>query len=59
MTKYIKEKQMDKDTILEVSFAIQNGKIVVLKTDTVYGIGTNAFDEKACQQIYEIKKKTS
>ena len=32
-----------------------NGKIVVFKTDTVYGMGTNAYLETACKRIYEIK----
>lgn len=55
MTKYIKEKEIDDITISEIANAIRKGKIVVFKTDTVYGIGTNAFDENACKRIYEIK----
>jgi len=55
MTNYIKEEEIDANTILEISNAIKNGKIVVFKTDTVYGIGTNAFDEKAVKRIYEVK----
>lgn len=55
MTNYIKEKELDTNTIVEISTAIKRGKIVVFKTDTVYGMGTNAFDEKACKKIYEIK----
>lgn len=59
MTKYIKEKEIDNITISEIANAIKNGKIVVFKTDTVYGIGTNAFDEAACKRIYEIKGRPS
>lgn len=55
MTKYIKETEIDDDTIVQISNAIKRGKIVVFKTDTVYGIGTNVFDEDACKRIYEIK----
>lgn len=55
MTKYVKEKEIDDITISEIANAIKKGKIVVFKTDTVYGIGTNAFDEEACKRIYEIK----
>lgn len=55
MTKYIKEEQLNDNTIFEISNAIKQGKTVVFKTDTVYGIGTNAFDENACKRIYEIK----
>lgn len=59
MTKYIKEKDINKDTIIEISNAMRQGKIVVFKTDTVYGIGTNAFNEEACKKIYEIKRRPS
>lgn len=55
MTKYIKEENIDNDTISEISKAIKKGKIIVFKTDTVYGLGTNAFDKEACKRIYEIK----
>lgn len=55
MAKYIKEEEIHDHTILEISNAIKKGKIIVFKTDTVYGIGTNALDKKACQKIYEIK----
>lgn len=57
MTKYIKENEIDDDTISEISNAIKKGKIVVFKTDTVYGIGTNAFDKDACKKIYKIKAR--
>lgn len=59
MTKYIKEKDLNKDTLLEVANAIKKGKSVVFKTDTVYGIGTDAYNEEACKKIYEIKGRPS
>ncbi len=55
MTKYIKEIEIDDNTIVQISSDIKRGKIAVFKTDTVYGIGTNVFDEDACKRIYEIK----
>lgn len=55
MTKYIKEKDINTNNIFEISNAIKKGKIVVFKTDTVYGIGTNVFDKDACKKIYKIK----
>lgn len=55
MTKYIKEKEIDDHMMLEIAEAIKKGKIVIFKTDTVYGIGTNAFLEEPCKKIYEIK----
>ncbi len=55
MTKYLKEKEIDNSAILEISNALKEGKLVVFPTDTVYGIGTNAYDNKACERIYEVK----
>lgn len=57
MTKYLKEKEIDNSAILEISNALKEGKLVVFPTDTVYGIGTNAYDNKACERIYEVKER--
>ncbi|MDE1857081.1 MAG: threonylcarbamoyl-AMP synthase [Candidatus Micrarchaeota archaeon] len=38
-----------------VAKTIKDGKIVVLPTETVYGIGANAFDANACRRIFRIK----
>ena len=40
-----------------VAKEIKNGKIAIFPTETVYGIGTNAFDNKACKKIYDIKDR--
>ena len=55
MTQYIKEKKLYNDTIFKIASDMKKGKIVVFKTDTVYGIGTNVFNEEACKSIYKIK----
>lgn len=55
MTKYLKKEEIDDGAIFEVANALKEGKIVVFPTDTVYGIGTNAYDKEACKKIYEIK----
>ena len=34
---------------------IRNGRIVAFPTETVWGLGANAFDHIACQKIYQIK----
>lgn len=55
-TKYIDlTTEYDHSIITELGRELKNGKIVVFKTDTVYGIGTNAFNEDSCKRIYEIK----
>jgi len=55
MTKYFKKEELDNNAILNISNALKEGKLVVFPTDTVYGIGTNAYDEDACERIYEVK----
>ena len=36
---------------------IKQGGIVIFPTETVYGIGVNAFDENAVKKIYDIKRR--
>ena len=36
---------------------LRNGGIVIFPTETVYGIGTNAYCEKSVEKIYEIKER--
>lgn len=37
---------------------VQKGGIVAFPTDTVYGIGTTAFDEKAVSQMFAVKDRS-
>ncbi len=41
----------------KIAQEMKNGKIVIFPTETVYGIGTNAFDERACEKIFKIKER--
>lgn len=36
---------------------VRNGKVVIYPTETCYGLGTNALNEKAVKRVYEIKKE--
>ncbi len=36
---------------------LKNNEVIIFPTDTVYGIGCNAFDKEAQKRIYEIKKR--
>lgn len=58
-TIYLKEEQIDETKIEEIAKAIKEGKLIIFPTDTVYGIGTNAYNEEACKKIYEIKGRPS
>lgn len=54
--KYFKNQEVvDEKEIKEIATEIKKGKIVIFPTETVYGIGTNALDEQACNKIFEIK----
>lgn len=54
--KYFKNQEVvDEKEIKEIATEIKKGKIVIFPTETVYGIGTNALDEQACNEIFEIK----
>ncbi|MFA4988822.1 MAG: L-threonylcarbamoyladenylate synthase [Candidatus Omnitrophota bacterium] len=37
--------------------AISGGELVIIPTETVYGIAANALDEKALNRLYEIKRR--
>lgn len=39
------------------SGAIRNGKLVVFPTETVYGLGANAFDALAVARVFEMKER--
>jgi tRNA threonylcarbamoyl adenosine modification protein (Sua5/YciO/YrdC/YwlC family) len=43
------------EAIAAASVAVQRGELVVLPTDTVYGIGADAFDPAAVQALLEAK----
>lgn len=47
----------DPQAIVETAAAIKRGELVVFPTDTVYGVGTSAFDEKAVLALYALKRR--
>lgn len=50
-------KQQTLDRKEEIIFAIKAGKIFIYPTDTIYGLGCDATNEKAVQKIREIKQR--
>lgn len=54
--KYFNEKEtINTEEINKIAKEIVMGKNVIFPTETVYGIGTNAFDQEACERIFSIK----
>ena len=48
---------MEKEDIEIVAKFIQDGGVVIIPTDTVYGIAADSYNEKAVARIYEIKHR--
>lgn len=58
MQKYIDlRNDLDLEKLKEPANIIREGGIVIFPTETVYGIGTNGFNEESIRKIYEIKKR--
>ena len=46
-----------KPEILEAARRLRNGELVVFPTETVYGLGANALNERAVERIFEAKQR--
>lgn len=46
---------IENNDLKEIAVKMKEGRIVIFPTETVYGVGTNALDKKACEKIFEIK----
>lgn len=58
MEKYIDFRNgIEYDKLKEVASLINDGGIVIFPTETVYGIGGDAFNEKSVEKIYELKNR--
>lgn len=53
-----KEKINNKE-LQEVVDTIKNDGLVLVPTETVYGIGANAYSDEACKKVYEAKGRAS
>ncbi len=51
----IKDLKVDEEKIKEAAEIIKNGGIVAFPTETVYGLGADALNEKAVKKIFEAK----
>lgn len=51
----INPNNIDYEILSEAALIIQNGGTVIFPTETVYGLGANAFNERACDKIYKAK----
>ncbi len=59
-SKYVNLKtNIDLNKIKEAAKCIKNGELVLFPTETVYGIGANALNEKAVNKIFVAKGRAS
>lgn len=58
-TKVVKIDQVNPDVKIlnDAAEVIKTGGTVVFPTETVYGLGANAYSEDACRKIFEAKKR--
>ncbi len=50
-------KQIKEDYIHEAARILKSGGLVIIPTETVYGIAANILNQKAVDRLYEIKKR--
>ena len=48
----------DPGSLVRANEIIQEGGLIAFPTDTVYGIGVSAFNEKAIEKIYQVKGRS-
>ena len=48
-------KEITKESLKEAKRIIEKGGVVAIPTETVYGLGGNAFDDQAVQRIFDVK----
>lgn len=51
------ESKPEKEAINEIASVLNNGGLAVFPTETVYGIGVDAFNEEAVKALYEKKQR--
>lgn len=57
--KKVDSERPDLEVLKEASEIIKKGGLVAFPTETVYGLGGNGLDPKACEKIYEAKGRPS
>lgn len=57
--KKLEKKQLDKESIEMAGTILKNGGLVAFPTETVYGLGADALNEKAAEKIYAAKGRPS
>ena len=51
------ESEIEVNKLKKIAEIIKKGGIVIVPTETVYGIGADCFNDKAVEKIYDVKKR--
>lgn len=51
----INSRKPNKNIIAQATKILKGGNLVIFPTETVYGLGANAFDKKAVRKIFKVK----
>lgn len=57
MNRIFRIKELTETQKKQLAAELDGGAVAAFPTDTVYGLGTNAFDEQAIARIYQIKQR--
>lgn len=55
----INPKRPERRKIEIAAKAIRDGRLVIFPTETVYGVGADAFNAKACRRIFRVKRRAA
>ena len=59
MAKYYNfQNEVNKEELQQCANAIKQGELVIFPTETVYGIGADAFNADAVKNIFVAKRRT-
>uniref|UniRef100_UPI004072B01F Threonylcarbamoyl-AMP synthase n=1 Tax=Thermotoga maritima (strain ATCC 43589 / DSM 3109 / JCM 10099 / NBRC 100826 / MSB8) TaxID=243274 RepID=UPI004072B01F len=47
----------DEKVLKEAAELLRNGEVIIFPTETVYGIGADAYNEEACKKIFKLKER--
>ena len=53
----VNARQPEPELIRQAADVIRHGGLVAFPTETVYGLGANAFDERAVQRLFKVKNR--
>ena len=51
------EKNIIEEELNNIVKLVKNGEVIIFPTETVYGIGANAFDANAVKKVFEAKNR--